>query len=61
MVVYVRPALVEMPQQSDRMRRETIASILYVMRYRELDDAVATHNLVPQGGAATRGRPTCGA
>ena len=46
---YVRPALVEMPAQSDVVRRETFAPILYVMRYRDLDAAIALQNDVPQG------------
>ncbi|MGE5513368.1 MAG: aldehyde dehydrogenase family protein [Bacteroidota bacterium] len=46
---YVRPALVEMPQQTEIVRRETFAPILYVMRYRDLDQAIAAHNDVPQG------------
>jgi len=31
MVVYVRPALVEIPQQSNVVRRDTFAPILYMM------------------------------
>jgi aldehyde dehydrogenase (NAD+) len=50
---YVRPALIEMPQQSEIVRRETFAPILYVMRYRHLDEAIATHNSVPQGLASS--------
>ena len=50
---YVRPALVEMPGQSEVVRRETFAPILYVMRYRELDAAIAIHNAVPQGLASS--------
>jgi aldehyde dehydrogenase (NAD+) len=46
---YVRPALVEMPGQAEVVRRETFAPILYVMRYRELDEAIALQNDVPQG------------
>jgi aldehyde dehydrogenase (NAD+) len=46
---YVRPALVEMPGQADVVRCETFAPILYVMRYRDLDEAIAIHNDVPQG------------
>src|SRR5207248_418911 len=37
---YVRPAFVEMPRQAEIVRRETFAPILYVLRYRELDDAI---------------------
>ena len=46
---YVRPALVEMPAQVGPVARETFAPILYVMRYRDLADALAQHNAVPQG------------
>ena len=46
---YVTPALVEMPGQTETVRRETFAPILYVMRYRNFDDALALHNAVPQG------------
>ncbi len=46
---YARPAIVEMPSQTDVVREETFAPILYVMRYRELDEAIAMHNDVPQG------------
>ncbi len=46
---YVAPALVEMPAQTDIMREETFAPILYALRYRDLDEAIAIHNDVPQG------------
>jgi len=46
---YVRPALVEMPSQAEMVKRETFAPILYVMRYRELEDAIALQNDVTQG------------
>jgi aldehyde dehydrogenase (NAD+) len=46
---YVRPAIVEMPEQTDIVRQETFAPILYVMRYKAFDDAIAIHNDVPQG------------
>jgi aldehyde dehydrogenase (NAD+) len=49
---YVRPALAEMPAQGAVMRRETFAPILYAIRYRDLDEAVALHNDVPQGLAS---------
>jgi aldehyde dehydrogenase (NAD+) len=47
--VFVRPALVEMPEQSAVVLRETFAPILYVMRYRDLDQAIALQNAAPQG------------
>jgi aldehyde dehydrogenase (NAD+) len=46
---YVEPALVRMPAQTELVRRETFAPILYVMTYRELEEAIALHNGVPQG------------
>jgi aldehyde dehydrogenase (NAD+) len=46
---YVRPAIVEMADQTDVVQTETFAPILYAMRYEELDDAIAMHNDVPQG------------
>jgi aldehyde dehydrogenase (NAD+) len=46
---YVRPAIVEMPDQTETVRRETFAPILYVMRSRGFDQALALHNAVPQG------------
>ena len=50
---YVRPALAEMPAQTAIMLEETFAPILYVVRYRELDEAIAWHNAVPQGLASS--------
>ncbi|HYD96820.1 MAG TPA: aldehyde dehydrogenase family protein [Noviherbaspirillum sp.] len=46
---YVRPALVEMPAQTAVMHHETFAPILYVVRYRTLEEAIAWNNAVPQG------------
>jgi aldehyde dehydrogenase (NAD+) len=46
---YARPALVEMPAQTEIVRRETFAPILYVLRYDEFDKGIAIHNDVPQG------------
>ena len=47
--VYVRPALVRMPAQSEVVRRETFAPVLYVLSYDSLDEAIALQNGVPQG------------
>ncbi len=47
--VYVRPALAEMPTQSPVVLRETFAPILYVIRYTDLDEAIALQNAAPQG------------
>ncbi|KPQ05484.1 MAG: aldehyde dehydrogenase (NAD+) [Rhodobacteraceae bacterium HLUCCA12] len=46
---YAAPALVEMPDQTDIVREETFAPILYVMRYSTFEQALAMHNDVPQG------------
>lgn len=46
---YVTPAIVEMPSQTDIVRTETFAPILYVMPYTDFDDAIAMQNNVPQG------------
>jgi aldehyde dehydrogenase (NAD+) len=46
---YVRPALVEVKAQDGSMVDETFAPILYVVRYRELEEAIALNNAVTQG------------
>ncbi len=46
---YVRPALVEMPAQTGPVIEETFAPILYVLRYRHFEEAIALQNGVPQG------------
>ena len=46
---YARPALVEISAQTDVVKRETFAPILYVMKYADLTDAIARQNDVPQG------------
>jgi aldehyde dehydrogenase (NAD+) len=46
---YVRPALVEIPQQTDTVKHETFAPILYVLKYSDFPKALALHNGVPQG------------
>ena len=46
---YVSPTLVRMQEQSEVVRRETFAPLLYVLTYRELDEAIALQNGVPQG------------
>jgi aldehyde dehydrogenase (NAD+) len=50
---YARPALVEMPRQTPTMHRETFAPVLYAVPYRELEEAIAWHNAVPQGLASS--------
>jgi len=46
---FVEPAIVRMPAQTEVVRKETFAPILYVLEYERLEDALALHNDVPQG------------
>jgi aldehyde dehydrogenase (NAD+) len=46
---YVRPALIEVEAQDATVMKETFAPILTVLRYRDLDEAIALNNAVPQG------------
>ena len=50
---YVRPALIDMPAQTEVVRRETFAPILYVMKFRSLDEAIALNNEVAHGLASS--------
>jgi aldehyde dehydrogenase (NAD+) len=46
---YATPAIAEMPEQTDIVKHETFAPILYVMKYRDLEHAITLQNGVPQG------------
>ncbi|MFM7869344.1 MAG: aldehyde dehydrogenase family protein, partial [Planctomycetaceae bacterium] len=46
---YVQPAIVEMPHHADIMYQETFAPLLYVVRYRTLEEAIKLNNCVSQG------------
>ncbi|MEY4361846.1 MAG: hypothetical protein RL391_1152 [Actinomycetota bacterium] len=50
---YVRPAVVRMSKQTEIVRTETFAPILYVLPYGDFDEAVAIQNDVPQGLASS--------
>ncbi len=50
---YAEPALCEAPAQGDVARRETFAPILHLLPYRELAEAIAIQNDVPQGLASS--------
>ncbi len=50
---YAEPTIVRMPAQTDVVREETFAPILYVLTYGELDEAIALQNDVPQGLASS--------
>jgi aldehyde dehydrogenase (NAD+) len=46
---YVKPCVIEVDEQYDIVKHETFAPILYVMKYKTLDEAIAMQNDVPQG------------
>ncbi len=46
---YVEPTIIRMPTQTDIVREETFAPILYLLEYDTIDEAIAIHNDVPQG------------
>jgi aldehyde dehydrogenase (NAD+) len=46
---FVEPTLIRMPAQTEIVKRETFAPILYLMEYENLAEAIALHNDVPQG------------
>ena len=46
---YVRPAIVEVKEQEGTVLQETFAPILYVLRYTDLEQAIALNNGVSQG------------
>ncbi|HSV44809.1 MAG TPA: aldehyde dehydrogenase family protein [Ramlibacter sp.] len=46
---YVRPSIVEMDRQTQTVRNETFAPILYVLAYDSFAEALALQNDVPQG------------
>ena len=50
---YVKPALATMPAQTEIVREETFAPILYVMTYSGIEEAIRMHNEVPQGLASS--------
>jgi aldehyde dehydrogenase (NAD+) len=46
---YVEPAIIRMPGQTEVVKRETFAPILYVLPYDSFEEALALQNDVPQG------------
>jgi aldehyde dehydrogenase (NAD+) len=46
---YVKPCVAEVAADSETAQRETFAPILYLMKYTDLDEAIAIQNGVPQG------------
>jgi aldehyde dehydrogenase (NAD+) len=46
---YVKPAIAEVQPQYDVVQHETFAPVLYLMKYKTLEEAIAIQNGVPQG------------
>ncbi len=46
---YVKPCIAEVNPDLPMIQTETFAPILYIMKYKELDEAIEMHNNVPQG------------
>ena len=46
---YVNPAIVRAENHYESVQHETFAPILYIIRVKDLDDAIQKHNAVPQG------------
>ena len=46
---FVQPTIIEIDNKADIVQNETFAPILYVMKYKKLDQALKLHNDVPQG------------
>jgi aldehyde dehydrogenase (NAD+) len=46
---FVEPTIVRMPEQTEIVKQETFAPILYMLEYDTMDKAMDIHNDVPQG------------
>ncbi|KEY19832.1 L-piperidine-6-carboxylate dehydrogenase [Kaistella antarctica] len=46
---YVKPCIAEVENSYEIVQHETFAPILYIMKYKTLDEAIAMQNNVPQG------------
>ncbi|MGD8620450.1 MAG: aldehyde dehydrogenase family protein [Anaerolineales bacterium] len=46
---FVEPTIVKMPAQTEIVKQETFAPILYLLDYGDLEEAIEIHNGVPQG------------
>jgi aldehyde dehydrogenase (NAD+) len=46
---FVQPTIIKMPAQTDIVKTETFAPILYLLEYETIEDALHIHNDVPQG------------
>jgi aldehyde dehydrogenase (NAD+) len=46
---FVEPTIVRMPAQTEIVKQETFAPILYLLEYESIEEAMQLHNDVPQG------------
>lgn len=46
---FVQPTIIKMPGQTEIVKKETFAPILYLLEYVTIDEAISIHNGVPQG------------
>jgi aldehyde dehydrogenase (NAD+) len=46
---FVEPTIVKMPAQTEIVKQETFAPILYLLEYDDIQEAIRIHNDVPQG------------
>jgi aldehyde dehydrogenase (NAD+) len=46
---FVEPTIIRMPAQTETVKTETFAPILYLLEYNTLEEAIRIHNDVPQG------------
>lgn len=46
---FVEPTIIKMPKQTEIVKTETFAPILYLMEYETIEEAIRIHNDVPQG------------
>jgi len=46
---FVEPTIVKMPAQTEIVHQETFAPILYLLEYKDIEEAIRLHNEVPQG------------
>lgn len=46
---FVEPTIIKMPSQTEIVKTETFAPILYLLEYNTIEEAIHIHNDVPQG------------
>jgi aldehyde dehydrogenase (NAD+) len=46
---FVEPTIIKMPAQTEIVKKETFAPILYLMEVEDIEEAIRIHNDVPQG------------